>query len=684
MTVFFEQPLWWLMGAALVPLAVHLVARTRPRERSFSSVSLLQELIRLQAHRTRPKDWLLLLLRTLACACIAAAFLLPYWGGGTEGEGGRALVMVLDNTASMGAADGQQVRMNQALEVAHASVKALGSGDRANLVTLAGYPQFLFDKPESAHPLLLRELARTQSEPASAAGVAEALENAARQINTLPKGMRGQVLVISDFQRQAMKAPLEGFLKNHPGLNIRCVSVAQAERLENTAVTRLSLVPAKPLPGQEVVATVQLRHWNGIREEQGVIPVSVMLSAGGLRLSQPCELPRGGETSVQFHLKAPEQGGSWELTARTEEDAFPGDNVRYLSVPVAERLDCLAISPDRDSLGFMLRALENMPFMQTLCLPGLTGNQADFVVWNAPTAADVPAIKECLESGATVLVAPDLQNDTACKPLLEGKEGSCTGEVRKDVGAWQLELPGEDESFSLFRPESLRKLCSEGIYARLGGSFGQNLPAGATVLLRYRDKVPALLRYPVGRGCLLVWNMPVLARDSRWGFSPLCLPVMAEVLLHARGGKDDAMEAVAGQDHLSFPLPAGVAPDRVKLFNQQGEEIPVAVSASSSGRLSVLRSESPAAPGIYRWQCGDEILGSAAVNFPLEESDLHSYVPEEGQEAEFLTAEEAVAHAGLAPRRALWPWLLAAALAFFAMELLLCRSARRKQPSETL
>ncbi|MBQ8899418.1 MAG: BatA and WFA domain-containing protein, partial [Akkermansia sp.] len=173
MMISFDNPVWWFLAAALVPLLVHLVARTRPKERRFSSVVLLQELVRLQSRHARPKDIILLVLRTLLCLSLALAFLLPYYGGSREGEGGRALVLVLDDTASMGAADGQLVRMNAALSAAQSIVQNLAPNDRFNLATLAGYSHFIFDKPESARPLILRELARTQSRAAAAGDVRE-------------------------------------------------------------------------------------------------------------------------------------------------------------------------------------------------------------------------------------------------------------------------------------------------------------------------------------------------------------------------------------------------------------------------------------------------------------------------------------------------------------------------------
>ncbi|MBR5887269.1 MAG: BatA domain-containing protein [Akkermansia sp.] len=678
MTISFDNPNWWLLCVVPIPILVHLVARTRPAERLFSSIALLRELVRLQSSRTRPKDWLLLLLRTLLCGCLAGVFLLPNLGGGADGEGGRALVLVLDNTASMGAADGQQVRMNRALSMAQAAVQNLAPHDLVNLVTLAGYPRFVFERPESARPLIVRELARTASQPAAAADVSAALQAACSQVDNLPDGVNGLVLLISDFQSDTMKEAVAA-IENKA--SIRCVNVAQTTAVENTALTAMTLTPARPLPGQKVTLTVTLQHWQGAVAREGAQPLSVSVNAGNLRLSQPCELDRGKQKKVQFELTAPSTPGDWVLTAQTEPDAYPEDNTRNLVVPVADKLDCLAIATDRVQLGFMLRALENTPFLRTLYLPSMPETAADFVVWHSPTLADVPSIRARQAAGETVLIVPDFEKDTALLPLLSGKDGCIAGELRNDGGNWKVDFVATDDpSFSLFERAALENLGNAGIYRRLGADLS-SAAAGAEVLIQYRKEsadsvpVPALLRKPMGRGELLIWNMPVTARDSRQGFSPLYLPLVAEQLLQARGTSDEA-EPVAGQDYLQITIPSGVDVAELRLLAADGTECPLVFQGV------VARSEQPAVPGVYRWVAGDTELQTVAVNFPREESDLRSFSPNGSVYVQNAHSETQISSFG--GRVALWPFLLAAAFIFFVVESLICRKPAEHTKSDLL
>ncbi len=671
MTLSFANPAWYLMLAALLPLLIHLMARRRPRERRFSSIVLLRELLRLQTRRSRPRDWLLLLLRTLACACLAAAFLLPSLGRGSA-EGGRALVIVLDNTASMAASDGQQQRMNRAVAVAAQAVKALAPGDRVNIITLAGVPRPLFEQPVAAPAPLLRELARTQSCPATCADTAAALRLAVEQLQGLPEGMPGELLVISDFQQAQWQLPYGDILPE--GLPCRLVSVAQAEEVENCAICSLSLQPARPLPGQEISLAVRVRRFGGSGEHN----LTVSLAAGELRLAQPCRIPDSGEATLSFRLTAPASPGDWLLEAQIDADRFPADDRRALAVSIADKLDCQAVAADPAHLGFLLRALENIPFLRTLTVPALTGAESDVIVWNAPTKEDVPVIRERLLAGATVLLLPDATRDSACRPLLTGEEGDCPGAMLTDGSHWKLSsATPQDECFRLFAGTDMSSLWNAPIYRR---SEGIPCPEKARVLLRYEDGQPALLRHPVGRGTLLVWNMPVLVRDNRAGFSPLFLPALAEILRHSRSGGEAAVPE-AGLDRPAIALPRGATPEDLRLCRADAPEqsLPIRPLPGRAGLPAMVQAEEAALPGTYRWYRGDEPLATLAVPFPVAESALRRLPADELPQppADAAESEEGFAASGL---HVLWPWLLAAALGFFLLELTLCRRGRGASP----
>src|SRR5690606_41260075 len=92
------------LAAAAIPLIIHLFNFRRPRKVDFSSLEFVRELQKSTMQRVRIKQWLLLLLRMLAIACLVIAFARPTLTGDVAGSvGGRPLsagAVVIDNSLS--------------------------------------------------------------------------------------------------------------------------------------------------------------------------------------------------------------------------------------------------------------------------------------------------------------------------------------------------------------------------------------------------------------------------------------------------------------------------------------------------------------------------------------------------------------------------------------------------------
>ena len=69
--------LWPFLALVLVPLLLHLFARSKPPQYRFSSLEFILRIIRQTVRIKRPQDWLLLLIRTLLFAAIILLFLQP-------------------------------------------------------------------------------------------------------------------------------------------------------------------------------------------------------------------------------------------------------------------------------------------------------------------------------------------------------------------------------------------------------------------------------------------------------------------------------------------------------------------------------------------------------------------------------------------------------------------------------
>ncbi len=150
----FAAPLFLLAAlAAAIPIVLHMMNRQKARELPFSTLRFLKISVEKTRRRKRIHDVLLMALRAAVLLLIAAGLARPavtslgaLWGGAHS-----AVVVILDNSASMGMIDQDRPRIETAAAAAIQIFDQLSEGDEVALRPTSG-PVF----PESA------KLQRTQ------------------------------------------------------------------------------------------------------------------------------------------------------------------------------------------------------------------------------------------------------------------------------------------------------------------------------------------------------------------------------------------------------------------------------------------------------------------------------------------------------------------------------------------
>lgn len=666
MNLFFSHPVFWLLLAALIPLLVHLFSKAKPKDREFSSLSFLHLIVQRQRRLRRPRDWVLLSLRTLAFLALALAFTLPYFSGKEqETQSRRSVILLVDRSASLSAADGQSSRLTRAGAFAENVVKDLNPGDLVNLIWIDAQPDVLFKEPQPAHGMVARELQRISSAPEEA-NVPTTLRLATEQAEKTAKSHDTVVYLISDFQTANWK----GLKWNElfpAGISIQYVSVAQNRQLPNTAVSDLRIIPSTLLPGQQAKVRAVLSQWG-----DSPVRVTAHLESGGVRDSRICEIPAEGSAIVEFPLEAPINGEECQVTISLDNDAFPADNTASRVARIKSTFRCDAVASDPKQLGFMGKALQTIPFLKTQIASGVGQETPDFVVWNSPGVDDVKQIESLAGQGSVVLVIPDFSGDNAVNTLMgSARPQRINSEYAKDEVGWDLKrsLP-DDPAFRLFRGSSTADPLRTHVFQRLREGF---LPwaKSVAVLASYPDGIPALARRIHGKGAILLWNVPIQSRDTSWGSSPLFLPFVAEVLLASRQEGNTRPLPVSGKDYPEWTLPSSLDSSTVFLKNPEGKTQAVQCISPPGGKR-VLRSLTPAVPGVYEWKDKntDLTLHTETVDFPSAESRLLSLTPEELPPSltQMNSSEELVQ---VNRKVELWPWLIGFSVFLLLVELFL-------------
>ena len=198
----FLNPLFLFgLGAAAIPVLIHLFTRRKPREVRFPSLDFLAEVNQSEIRRLRLKQWLLLLLRTLAIALLAIAMARPSLVGSTRGgDAASTLVALVDVSGSMGAPDAEGRPLTAtARRVVESLLATLGPADELLLVPYDRTPRPLTEAP-IADASRLRAAAHTLAPSASATDHAAALDVAARAL-AASRSLNRELFWISDFQR---------------------------------------------------------------------------------------------------------------------------------------------------------------------------------------------------------------------------------------------------------------------------------------------------------------------------------------------------------------------------------------------------------------------------------------------------------------------------------------------------
>jgi hypothetical protein len=140
----FLAPLFALALAGLaIPVLLHLTQKEKKEVVYFPSLMFVRKIPYQASRRRRIQHWFLLMLRCAALALIILAFTRPLWNTGDApialGQGAREVVVLLDNSYSMGYGP----RWQAAVSAANNVVSGLGASDRASIVTFGSGTEIL-------------------------------------------------------------------------------------------------------------------------------------------------------------------------------------------------------------------------------------------------------------------------------------------------------------------------------------------------------------------------------------------------------------------------------------------------------------------------------------------------------------------------------------------------------------
>jgi len=244
--MFFLAPLFFLgLGVIAVPILVHLVQRERKHVVAFPSLMFVRRIPYQSVRRRRIRHWYLLLMRAAALALIIAAFARPFFRQGATAlaaaaGGSREMVILLDQSASMGYGDHWERARNAARDL----VRSLSGDDKATLVLFGRNAEENMRATPDRGRLEAALNAASVTSGATRYGPALKLAESILARSTLP---RREAILISDFQRVGWSGAED--IHYGGGMRLTTVSVA-SEKTSNLSVPSVTFARAS-FSGQE-------------------------------------------------------------------------------------------------------------------------------------------------------------------------------------------------------------------------------------------------------------------------------------------------------------------------------------------------------------------------------------------------------------------------------------------------
>ncbi len=646
--------------AAGIPLLIHLWNRRRVVTIDFSSLMFLAAAHRENARRFQLRQLLILLLRMAIVALIAFALARPFLTLGLPVASVRAktdVVIVLDNSYSMGYQEVDGVRFEKAKTLATDILDTLRHGDSATLILMSDTPQPVF---QQLTPDLESVIAAINTAEISyrTTNVQPSLE-LAHEILTESEQLNKELYLISDFARNGWEN--WGRLPNRSGARISLIPVTENEA-HNISIEGIR--PSNQLIGVNLLLqlNVTIVNHSTASLDQNILTLFI---GGEKQKTVNASFDRAAETLNTTLTHTFSTPGTHTGYLTLTEDRLNIDNRRYFALEVLGEVRVLCVGEETDYLTLALnpnnvvadQTFSRGPIADTMILPTQC-TPAEFENfpledYDVIILADVPKVtrqsntqlQEFIRQGKSIIVFVGSQSDSTSYNALSSMwlpaevGTTLTWTPPQQVGTYQESHP----IFDIFP--------STGFSTQYAPQFYKGVAlqptAESKVIARFEDDTPFLVERIQGTSAVLLYNCGLFIQHrtsettqytNDLFVNPYFLPMLQQSVLYTAMASGNSLTwgSQVGDTYTAYyPRSAGgKASVRLMDVSSQQENISAdsrqpttdsqntVVPIDEDGRL---RFQGTERPGIYQIEV--ETQGRIqrdffAVNVDGNESDL--------------------------------------------------------------
>jgi hypothetical protein len=640
MMTFLSPLLIWGTLLGSIPLITHLLNRRRFRRVEWAPMHYLRLTIQRNRRRIQLEQLLLLLLRialpVLLFFYLARPVINPTGLEQWLGTGGRtSQVVLIDDSMSMGYSAGEATAFARALQLGAGLLAGVRPQDHCTVVTTSAPRVPLVHDVEGSRRDELTSAVSSILQTATHAAWPAVLEGVDQVLRSCTYPTR-QLTIVTDLRKSGWEAGTQAIARlwDEQGVRLRIVDVGSDE-VRNVSLRELTATDRTVLAGAS-------SGWEALVHNDS--PRTLTATKAVLKVDdKPTEvlLPEiAPHQSMRIPLSIPFAGsGSHELSLALPEDELPGDNTRWVSVPVKDSLLIRLVDGEPSPVPFS----SEVDYLAAPLSIGIGAAEA----WRVEVVSDQDFLSPRLDPADVLVLAnvagPTLeQGERLARLVKEGMGLLVFTGAKLDIGLYndlffrtgdkllpfRLKSLLDENIRGLFveplRPSPLEKLLDLKPSALERVSVRQFMAVEEVddkdqvrVLARWNNpaRSPAIAERIKGEGRVLLWTTTADRAGNDWPIEPsFVLAVREAVRGSARPSRFDstvtAGEPVTRVIYSSQPVsnalvtvPGGGEPKSLPV-------VPLAEEASDRGPGVAIRIPDTRLAGPYRLTWDEGSLGN--------------------------------------------------------------------------
>jgi hypothetical protein len=625
MNFIYPSFLWALLLIA-VPVIIHLVNLRRHQTVYFSNVNFLKKVKKESQRRSKLKQLLILLSRIMLIASLVIAFAKPYipTGKGDKQKANNVSCIYIDNSFSMAAEGPEGVALESAKQKAYSIVNASSPDTKFAILTndLSEKYYRFFNNQEVIQ--LISEIEESSNHVMLSTILLRFNNIMDHFLNETDK----RVYIISDFQKNTNDL---GNLKSDSIITYNFVPVF-VNQVSNIFIDSCWFeAPAHYLNQLEVI---KVNIANQSDEEYYGIPVNLYIN-DSLKALATIDLSAKEKKTITMKFTNLNQGLQ---LGRIEISDYPivYDNTIFFSYNVNKVIPTLLVKPGSVNVNTQnIEALfKGDDYIQLdivrddrLQISQL-GNYSAIFLYELVNISSglVGELKKYVENGGVLVIVPAIPGNIDNYNSLLSSFQSSTFEAIDTVKIPLGEVMYENQLYAGVFKEGEKKVLLPTIKERYRFNDIQNVVE--TTLLLFADKSKALSVKSFGKGKTYTFSFPFSKGGNNFTDHILFLPTLYNMVLFS--SSEQQIFYVLGKDRYLYvknPFDKVLQNPVIKKMNTEKEFKPS--SLQLNGNLLQLSIDQGIDAGLYRVLFGNDVIGGAAINYDLKESDLACYTPEE-------------------------------------------------------